>query len=222
MWISVPVAPASACRRGQRRRSRRACPRRRRAHLETTAASRSRHFFCSVPSYTRAMRWTPRRWFLAGYAGIPLLIGLLGAIAIAIAEHSVGGLMTIVPAVLIACFLAPLGFAVGIVSGISPEGWGPWHGRLVYMGLMAGLAVLVIAARRLEKRNRHTSPVPDGSAGKPCVPAACVLTARRAYRFPTAAWNRLIGPTLLVIAGVALFCLGIAGCTVVLEAVGGA
>jgi hypothetical protein len=132
------------------------------------------------------------------------------------------------------CFLAPLGLIVGMVCGISPEGWGPWDGRLVYMGLVAGLVVLVIAGLRLEKRNRRTNPVLDGGDGTPRVPTARVVTAQRACLFPTVAWNRLIGrlatvawkqltgPALLVIAGVALFCLGLAGWAVMADVVGGA
>lgn len=171
------------------------------------------------------MRWILRRWFLAGgirsflagYAGCPLFLGLLATIVVAIAKHSVAGLM-IVPGVLMACFLAPLGLIVGMVGGIEP-GWGPWDGRLVYMGLMAGLVALVIAGRWLEKRNS----VPDGGNDTLRVPAACVVTARRAYRFPMTTWNRLIGrlaavtwnqligPILLVIAGAGLFLLGAFG-----------
>src|SRR5215468_10629934 len=110
------------------------------------------------------MRWMLRRWFLAGgmrsflagYAVCPLLLGLLGllaAIVVAIAKHSVEGLLVILPGMLMACVMAPPGLIVGMVCGISPEGapWdgGPWDGRLVYMGLMAGLVVLVIVGRRL-------------------------------------------------------------------------
>jgi len=173
------------------------------------------------------MRWILWRWFLAGgmrsflagYIGCPLLIGLLAAIMVAIAERSVAGLL-IVPVVAIICLLSPLGLLVGMVCGISPEGSGPWDGRLVFMGLMAGLAVLVAAGLWLETRN----PVPHGGDGTLRVPAARVVTA---YRFPTTTWNRLIGrlatvpwkqligPTLLVIAGVGFLCLGCAGFAVV-------
>ncbi len=163
------------------------------------------------------MRWILRTWFLAGgmrsflagYAVSPLLIGLLAAIVVAIVERSVVGLL-IVPGVLMMCFLAPLGLLMGMLLG-TPPGCGPWDGRLVYMGLMAGVVVLVVAGRRLEKRNR----APDGGDGTLRVPAACVVTARRAYRFPTVAWNQLIGPTLLVIAGAGLFFVGCAGFAVV-------
>jgi hypothetical protein len=181
------------------------------------------------------MRWILRRWllaggmrsFLAGYVGCPLLLGLLGllaAIVIAIAKHSVEVPLMILPGMLMACLLAPPGLIVGMVCGISPEGahWdgGPWGGRLVYMGLMAGLVVLVIAGRWLEKRY----PVPDDGDGTPHLPAArAVVTARRAYLFPTTTWNRLIGrlatvpwkqligPVLLVIAGVGFLILGCTG-----------
>ena len=129
--------------------------------------------------------------------------------------------MMIVPGVLMACLVAPLGLIVGMVCGISPEGWGPWGGRLAFMGLMAGLVVLVIAGLRLEKRNA----VLNGGDDTLRVPTArAVVTARRACLFPTSTWNRLIGrlatvpwkqligPTLLVIAGAAFFCLGSRGC----------
>jgi hypothetical protein len=91
------------------------------------------------------------------------------------------------------------------------------------MGLVAGLVILVIAGLRLESRNRRTIPVLDSGDGMPRVPAARVVTAQRAYRFPTTTWNRLIGrlatvawnqlisPTLLVIAGGVLGCLGLLG-----------
>lgn len=164
----------------------------------------------SAPSYTRTMRWVLRRWLLAGgmrsllagYAGCPLVIGLSAAIA----GHSIAGLL-IVPGALMACFLAPLGLIAGMVGGVE-LGWGPWEGRLVYMGLLAGLVALAIAGRWLENRN----PVPDGGDGTPRVPAARVVTAQLV---PTVAWNRLIrpilGPILLVIAGAGLFLLGILG-----------
>jgi hypothetical protein len=158
------------------------------------------------------------RSFLAGYAGCPLLLGL-AAIVVAIAKHSVGELLLILPVMLMACLVAPAGLIVGMVGGIEP-GWGPWDGRLVHMGLMAGLVALVIVGRRLEKRY----PIPDGGDGTPRVPTArAVVTARRAYLFPTATWNRLIGrlatvpwkqligPVLLVIAGVGFLILGWAG-----------
>jgi hypothetical protein len=87
------------------------------------------------------------------------------------------------------------------------------------MGLMAGLVVLVAAGRWLEDRDT----APNGGDATLRVPAACVVTARRAYRFPTTTWNRFIGrlatvawnqpigSTLLVIAGTGFFCLGCAG-----------
>ena len=156
-----------------------------------------------------------RRWFLAGgmrsflagYIACPLLIGLVVAIVVAIHDGSVEGAMMIVPGLMLACFFAPLGLIAGMACGIWPDGWGPWDGRLVYMGLMAGLVALVIAGRRLQKRN----PVPDGGDGMLRVPAACVVTAQRSYRLPTVAWNQVTGPALLVIAGVGLFFVGCLG-----------
>jgi hypothetical protein len=154
------------------------------------------------------------RSFLAGYAGLPLLIGLVATIVAAIHDRSAGSLM-IVPGVLFACFVAPVGLIVGMVGGISPE-WGPSDGRPVHMGLMAGLVALVIVGRWLEKRN----PVPTDGDGTPRVPSARVVTA---HLFPTTMWNRfigrlatvpwkqLIGPILLVIAGVGFLCLGCVG-----------
>jgi asparagine N-glycosylation enzyme membrane subunit Stt3 len=161
------------------------------------------------------MRWILWRWFLgggmrsflAGYAGLPLLLGLLGTIVVTVLDRSMAESPIIVFGVLIACFVSPLGLILGMVRGFWPGWWGPWDGRLVFMGLMAGLVALVAAGRRLEKRN----PVPDGGDGALHVPAACVVTARRAYRFPPVAWKQLIGPTLLVIAGAGLFFLGCAG-----------
>jgi len=171
------------------------------------------------------MRWILRRWllaggarsFLAGYIGCPLLIGLVAAIVAAIAKHSVAGLL-IVPVVPLVCLVAPVGLIVGMAFGIEP-GWGPWDGRLVFMGLMAGLVALVIIGRWLEKRDS----APDGGDATLRVPAASVVTARRAYRFPTTTWHRFIGrlatvpwnqplgSALLVIAGVGFFFLGCAG-----------
>lgn len=169
------------------------------------------------------MRWILRKWFLAGgmrsfqagYAGIPILIGLVTAIVVAIHDHSVMGSLLIVPGVLIGCLMAPVGLIVGMVSGIEPE-WGPWSGRLLYLGLMAGLVALVIAGRWLEKRN----PVPDDGDDMPRVPSARVVTA---HLFPTTTrnrligrlarvpWKQLIGPILLVIAGVGFLSLGCVG-----------
>lgn len=103
------------------------------------------------------------------------------------------------------------------MCGIEP-GWGPWDGRLVFMGLIAGLFVLVIAGVLLE------NPAPDGGDGTPRVPTARVVMGRRAYLFPTTTWNQrvgrlatvpwkqLIGPILLLIAGAGFFCLGCRGC----------
>jgi hypothetical protein len=159
------------------------------------------------------------RSFLAGYAGLPLLIGLVVALVVVIHDRSVAGAVMIIPGVLFACFLAPVGLIVGTVAGIVPE-WarwnaGPWDGRLVYMGLMAGLVALVIVGRWLEKCN----PVPNNDDA-PRVPAARAVTP---YRFPTTTWNRLIGrlatvpwkqligPTLLVLAGAGFLILGCAG-----------
>ena len=156
------------------------------------------------------MRWLlagGMRSFLAGYVACPVLIGLVFAIVVVIHDRSVEEPLMIVPGMMLVCFLAPLGLIVGMVCGIWPEGWGPWDGRLVYMGLMAGLVALVIAGRWLEKRNS----VPDGGDGTLHVPAACVVTARRAYRLPMVAWNQLTGPALLVIAGVGLFFVGCVG-----------
>lgn len=67
--------------------------------------------------------------------------------------------------------------------------------------VLAGLVVIALGGGEPENRN----PVPDGGEGTPHLPAACVVTAGRAYRFPTvarptAARNRLIGRILLVIA----------------------
>lgn len=169
------------------------------------------------------MRWILWRWFLgggmrsflAGYAGLPLLLGLLAAIALTIYERSMAESPIIIPGVLMACFLAPLGLGVGMVRGFWPE-WGPWGGRLVFLGLLAGLVVLVAVGRWLERCN----PVSNDGDGTPRVPVARVVTA---HLFPTVAWNRVIdclamvtrnqfiGPALLVIAGVGFFCLGCAG-----------
>lgn len=168
-----------------------------------------------------AMRWILRRWllaggtrsFLAGYAGLPLLIALVATIVVGIHGRREAGLL--IPGTLFACFVAPVGPVLGILVGISP-GWGPWDGRLVYMGLMAGLVALVIAGRWLEKRH----PVPNGGDDTPHVPSARVVTA---HLFPTTTWNRLIGclatvpwkqligPVLLVIAGVGFLILGCVG-----------
>jgi len=147
------------------------------------------------------------RWFLVGYTACPLLLGLLVAIVErpSVADSVLGLLMA--P---IAWLVAPLGLIVGMLCGISP-GWGPWDGRLVFMGLMAGLVVLVAAGLRLENRNR----VLVGGDGTPRVPTARVVTARRAYRLATVAWNQLSGRMLLVIAGAGLFCLGAVGCAMV-------
>jgi hypothetical protein len=164
------------------------------------------------------MRWILRRWllaggarsFLAGYIGCPLLIGLVVAIWGGFAKHALAeSLMTLPLVLLAACVAAPFGLIVGMVVGIDPGWlrWGPWGGRLVFMALMAGLVAPVIAGRWLEKRH----PVPSGGDDTPRVPAARVVTARRAYRFPTATWNRFIGPTLLVIAGTGFVCLGCVG-----------
>jgi hypothetical protein len=59
----------------------------------------------------------------------------------------------------------------------------------------------VLAAYGLWMMRRN--PVPDGGDATLHVPAACVVTARRAYRLPedppTVARNQRIGRTLLVI-----------------------
>jgi hypothetical protein len=50
----------------------------------------------------------------------------------------------------------------------------------------------------------NSSPVANDGAAPPHVPAACLVTARRTFRFPAAprvAWNRFIGFTLLAIGG---------------------
>jgi hypothetical protein len=145
------------------------------------------------------------RWFLAGYTACSLLIGLF----IAIVKHSTGGLL-IVPGVLMIWLGAPLGLIVGMLGGFSP-GMGPWDGRLVFMGLVAGLAVLVAAGLWLGNRHRCTNPVLDGGDGTPRVPTVRVVTARRAYRLATVTWDQLIGRMLLAIAGAGLFCLGCIG-----------
>jgi hypothetical protein len=178
------------------------------------------------------MRWILRRWFLAGgmrsflagYIGCPLLIGLVAAIVAGIEKQPAAGLLVVPGALLavpMACVLAPVGLIMGMVSGIESGwpgwpgwwGWGPWDGRLVFMGLVAGLVVLVIVGRWLEKRNRAA----DGGDDTPRVPTARAVTP---YLFPTSTWNRLIGrlatvpwkqligPSLLVIAGAGFLCLG--------------
>ncbi|HEX3764900.1 MAG TPA: hypothetical protein VHW23_39665 [Kofleriaceae bacterium] len=161
------------------------------------------------------------RWFLAGYIGCPLLVGFLVAIVFVVTGRSIAGLLMLAPGVMIACLVAPLGLLVGVLCA-SP-GWGLWDGRLTYMGLMAGLVILVIAGLRLEDR----VPVRDDGAGAPSVPTARVVTGGQAHLFPTSTWNQLIGcsatfpwkqlisPTLLVIAGAGFFCLGCAGFAVV-------
>lgn len=156
-----------------------------------------------APSYTRAMRWILQRWFLAGgmrwflagYAAGPILM-------VATVEHSALGLL-IVPGMWL---MAPLGLILGMLSGIEPA-WGPWDGRLISIGFAAGLVVLVTTGLWLEKRR----PVPGGGDGTPRVPMARVVSARLAYRLATVAWSRLIGRTLLAIAGAALSCLGALG-----------
>lgn len=65
---------------------------------------------------------------------------------------------------------------------------------------MAGFAVLAVFGRWLVKRR----PVPNDGDATLHVPAACVVTTERTYRFPPVAsrpvaWGRLIGYTLLVI-----------------------
>jgi hypothetical protein len=133
-----------------------------------------------------------------------------------------------VPAALFVCFLAPLGLIVAVVVGFDSRfpgfpgwvRWGPWDGRLVYMALMAGLAVLIVMGRRLEKRHS----VSDGGDGTPWVPSVRVVAPDLS---PTSAWNRLIGclatipwkqligPTLLVIGGAGLLYLGVVGVAVI-------
>jgi hypothetical protein len=66
-----------------------------------------------------------------------------------------------------------------------------------WMAMFAGLAVF---GRWLVKRR----PAPNDGDATPHVPAACVVTADRAYRLPTAdpptvAWGRIIGHILVVI-----------------------
>lgn len=168
------------------------------------------------------MRWILRRCllaggknsFLAGYAGIPLLIALLAAIVVGIHGRPETGVL-IVPGTLFACFVAPLGLILGMVCGISP-GWGPWDGRLVYVGLMVGLVALVIAGQWLKERH----PVLDGCDDTPRVPSARVVTAhlfptttrnRLIGRLATVPWKQLIGPLLLMIAGVGFLLLGCIG-----------
>jgi hypothetical protein len=65
---------------------------------------------------------------------------------------------------------------------------------------MAGFAVLAIFGRWLVKRG----PVPNDGDAAPHVPAACVVTTERTYRFPpvasrSVAWGRVIGHILVVI-----------------------
>ena len=74
---------------------------------------------------------------------------------------------------------------------------------LVAPVILAGLVVIAIGGGSPENRN----PVSDGSDAALSVPAACVVTARRSYHFPTVAhptvaWGQLIGRILLVIAAV--------------------
>ena len=66
-----------------------------------------------------------------------------------------------------------------------------------WMAVFAGLAVF---GWWLAK----PSPIPNDGDAPLHVPAACVVTARRAFRFPPVAsppvaWGRIIGGTLLVI-----------------------
>jgi hypothetical protein len=124
--------------------------------------------------------------------------------------------MLIVPAVPIMCLLSPPGLLVGIplmLIGIGPE-WGPWDGRLLLIGLVAGGGVILAPVGLwLEKRN----PSPNGGDATPRVPTARVLTTRRAYLFSAVAWNHLSGPTLLAISGACLSCLGVLGLCVIGE-----
>jgi hypothetical protein len=65
---------------------------------------------------------------------------------------------------------------------------------------MAVFAALAFFGWQLKKH----SPDPDGSDAAPHVPAACVVTTERTYRFPPVAsppvaWGRIIGDILLVI-----------------------
>ena len=96
------------------------------------------------------MGWTSWRWFLAGYAAGPLLL------AFWFGERFVATL-ALAPLVWL---LSPVGLILGMLCGIAP-GWGPWGGRLVFMGSMAGLVALVAAGLWLEDRN----PVPNGGDG---------------------------------------------------------
>jgi hypothetical protein len=167
------------------------------------------------------MRWLlagGMRSFLAGYVGCALLIGLMAAIVAGPGALLVG---------VIGCVAAPFGLIGGMAVGIDPGwrdhlgwlgwlGWRPWGGRLVFMGLTAGLVALVIVGRRLEQRY----PVPDGGNDTPRVPSARAVTG---HLVPTDTWNRLIGrlatvprkqligPALLVIAGAGFVCLGLVG-----------
>jgi hypothetical protein len=65
-----------------------------------------------------------------------------------------------------------------------------------WMAVFAGLAVF---GRWLVKHSR----APNGGDDAPHVPAACVVTTERTYRFPVAsppvAWGRIIGHILVVI-----------------------
>ena len=76
-------------------------------------------------SYTRAHEVEPAevapgcgmRSFLAGYAGCPLLMGLVAAIVIGIAKHSVAESLMIVPRVLAATLLAYVLAPLGPIAG---------------------------------------------------------------------------------------------------------
>lgn len=158
------------------------------------------------------MRWILQRWFLAGgsrsfvagYLGCPLLVGLVIAI---VARSFVAGLL-VIPGALMTCVVAPLGMIAGLLCGVP--GWGPWDGRLVFSGLLVGLVVLVAAGALLER------PTVVTGSGEPTVqvPAARVVPTtwnQLVGRWTAVAWRPLVGPTLLVIAGVGTCCLGCAG-----------
>jgi hypothetical protein len=79
-------------------------------------------------------------------------------------------------------------------------GWIPYY----FPGLVV-LVVLVVGGLW-----RSTTPPPDGGDATPRVPAACTVTARGAYRFPTVpsptvAWSRIL---LALAVGACLLCLG--------------
>jgi hypothetical protein len=153
------------------------------------------------------MRWILRSWFLAGgvrsflagYIGGPLLVGLV----IALVARSFLTALVVIPGTVMACLGAPLGLIAALLSGVPA--WGPWDGRLVFIGLLAGVAVLMAAGRRLDRRTVVAS---DGDPMLQ-VPAARVVTT--AWNQLVGCWKQLVGATLLVVAGAGVSCLGCVG-----------